>query len=439
MDFSEATYNQYQVACEHPRIIINPLLPELLAKFDDYVLRGNYVHKLHNLKHLFSFDYKTFSVKRNNIVREDIPSSYVIDRITGETFPIYMEVPCNKCHICKERKVNSFVQRCKFETQVYDNKPWFCTLTFDDEHLPAKGASVDDAQRFLKRFRINLYRAGYKERIRYVLVSEYGKNTHRSHMHAIFWNINAKDHKQYLEVSNILQKSWNLGFVQRRLINPADDKAFFYTSKYLKKDCVVPEGCNPPFMLSSRGNGGIGSRFIDNIANEVRRTLNVSYKFLNKWSNKVEEVVFSQYVLNRIFPSWCKAVPSALRRDLADFSLGYSRLKDFSNLFTNQIQQDYDDFNKYFSSYCVFGTFRLFSLPVDVRPSVNEALQICGECAARIRLYIGKINFAEVQKIADKRGLFCSKLFEHVKHTDIGARAFNARRKFGLSAATEIF
>lgn len=438
-DFSEITYNSTQVICENPRLIINPLLPELIAKYHTYYLRGRYFCDKRIHQHYFSFNYCPFSIRRNGITKEDIPNSFVVDEATGETFPIYIEVPCNHCDVCKERKISSFVQRCKLETQVYDCKPWFLTLTYDNQHVPSHGVSVDEVQRYLKRLRINLVRAGFNQKIRYVLVGEYGKNTHRPHYHAIIWNIGAKSHLEYVKLVDILGKSWQNGFIHHRIINPENDKAFYYTAKYLRKDCKVPQGCNPTFVLSSRGNGGIGSKFLDGIASVMRRTLNVSFKYLNKWSNKLEELVFSQYVLNRIFPSWSKSVPSVLRRSLADFSLAYSKLLryDPQNIFFNQIQELYDKYRSYFYPHCYIVTIPMYSIDRNAKEVVYEPTETAFNCSSVIDKFYGKINFSEAQEIADKRGLFCSKLFLYQQPCDIGARAYRARRNFGLSYARE--
>lgn len=450
-DFNEITYSAAQVVCEEPRLIINPLLPELIAKYHIYYLRGRMYRDNRIHQHYFDFKYTSFSIKRNGITKLDIPNSFVVDEATGETFPIYIEVPCNHCSVCKERKISSFVQRCKFETQVYDCKPWFVTLTYDNQHLPVNGVNIDEMQRFLKRLRINLVRAGFNQRIRYVVVGEYGKPPrevkkgvwtigHRPHYHLILWNIGAKSHQEYLKLADILDKSWGRGFIQHRIINPENDKAFYYTAKYLKKDCVVPEGSNPTFVLSSRGHGGIGSKFLDGIAPVMRKTLNVSFKYLNKWSNKLEEVVFSQYVLNRIFPSWSKSVPSVLRRALADFSLNYSYLvqRDPNNLFMTELKQKFHDYKRYFAGDCYFTFIPLHSVSKDVRQFVTDGYASIRHAQVVIDKYYQKIDFKEAKKIADLRNVFCSKLFAHVQLVDIGFRAFRAKRNFAFSAAREI-
>lgn len=438
-NFSEITYCSKQVICEKPRIIINPLLPELIAKYHCYSFRGEIRHDRRLHSHYFDFDYRPFSIKRNDVTIQDISSCFVIDEDSGETFPIYVQVPCNSCDVCRQRKINSFVQRCKLETCSYDSKPWFFTLTYDREHLPADGVSKRDIQLFMKRFRINLVRHGYFNRIRYVIVSEYGK-LGRAHYHGLFWNIDCYTNKQYLEVSDLFEKSWSNGFIMHRLVNPENDKAFYYTAKYMRKSGNVPSGKNPNFFLSSNGHGGIGSRFIDKIAPELRRTLNVSFKFLNKWTNRVEDLVFSQYVLNRVFPSYHKSVPSDLRRSLQDYSLLYSVFSNLKskNLFYEQISLQFKKFYDYFAPHTFFGFVSLGEIPRECQPSLDGLTQELCNLGAKIERWYGCINFQDAEEIAKKRDRFIFRLFQYIQPVDIGAIAYKARRNFGLSHAREI-
>lgn len=267
-----------QVICEHPNIIVNPSLRDLILKYRNVTIRGK--------KYCFSKDfYDLYTLPRcvlppskkvidsdklwkdgvvsfNRIPvieHQDLENCFVLDESTGNVFPVYLEVPCGHCDLCKEAKINSFVERCKMETQCYDSQPWFITLTYDNDHVPLDGVSVRHAQLFFKRFRINLIRKGYDFKLRYAGVGEYGKNTHRPHYHFIIWGIDTFTHQDTYKVSCILKDSWNMGFVQHRLVDPNDDKAFYYTAKYLKKDNFVPtfeapDGnvlpCNPFFCCS---------------------------------------------------------------------------------------------------------------------------------------------------------------------------------------------
>lgn len=392
---------------------------------------------------LNDYEARLFHPKRNGITLENMDDCYVFDDETGDTFPIYFAVPCNHCDACKGAKINSFVHRCKLESQCYDSLPWFCTLTYDDAHLPSDGVSVREMQLFMKRFRINLKRAGFSYSPRYVIVGEYGRKTHRPHYHAIFWNINSRTDLDYLKVSNILSDSWSNGFIQRRLINLSDDKGFFYTSKYLRKDCFVPQGMNPTFCISSRGKGGIGSRFIDKHSEQIRKSLNVDYKFLNKWTGKVEPLCFCSYVLNRIFPSFCRSVSKDFRDAWIDYCQALASLKN----------KTFETFQFYETDYKTFYLpFRqkisdfLYCPPVSSELGRNfskfscEALFSILSRAKEILQGYPSLDFLGYFKtLQEKREVFCSKLIRGIPLINLSVKSHELRKSFALAAAREIF
>lgn len=269
---------EHQVICEHPTIIVNPLLKDLIGRYLNVTIKGQtyYFKKSalfplslprqvvspykQSLKTDFEDGKVVFTrVREQRIFHYDIDTSYVVANDTGEVFPVYIEVPCGRCDICKESKITSFVERCKMETQCYDSLPWFITLTYDDEHLPVDGVSIREIQLFLKRFRINLERSGYNFKLRYCCSGEYGKTTHRAHYHLIIWGLDVFDSAGYEKVGSILYDSWNKGYTMHRFIDPKDDKSFYYTAKYLRKDNFVPtyetpdgvtHPCNPFFFYN---------------------------------------------------------------------------------------------------------------------------------------------------------------------------------------------
>ena len=161
--------------CTSPRIILHPLAVERLTRFGNYTIRGQMVNLPRTIRNLYQYNEKEISVRNNVIVKDDLDSCFITDTLTGENYPLYLEVRCGTCECCKESKVSSFVQRCEMESMLYPCKPLFLTLTYNEENKPKDGVSVREIQLFFKRFRINLERAGYRERIRYVCCAEYGK------------------------------------------------------------------------------------------------------------------------------------------------------------------------------------------------------------------------------------------------------------------------
>ena len=318
-----------QVVCEHPRIIINPLLKELICVYRHYFLNGHADYFTGKHPDL-NFPYDKFSVRKNVFSESSLETSYVIDVKTGQTFPIYQKVPCGQCSACHCLKQNAYVNRCQFETMCYDSKPLFITLTYDDVHIPCVITDDDavvytlkvrDIQLFFKRFRQNIKRQlGIDNKIRYSVCGEYGKNTHRPHYHAIIWNLPVDSNKDYLKLLDCVERSWHNGFVTGRVISPEKDgsKTFRYTCKYMQKkqrhcfpDYVydLPE-FKDSFHCSSKSHGGIGAHFIDRY--KIGK-LTKDMKFLNKFTQSVDNFYFTSYVINRLRPSYSRLVPAAYR------------------------------------------------------------------------------------------------------------------------------
>lgn len=135
-----------QIHCDHPRIILNPKAPELLLRYRHWILNGREYRAQRYRRHMFDFTYYTFSPKRNNITIDNYEQQVIIDDSTGETYMLYLAVPCGHCDICKVSKINSFLFRCNLESQMYNSLPWFITLTY--AHAPEDGVSVRDCQLF---------------------------------------------------------------------------------------------------------------------------------------------------------------------------------------------------------------------------------------------------------------------------------------------------
>ncbi len=312
------------VRCENPTIIVNPKLPELLYRYRTYFIAGRMRRFPHRKKYLVDFDYREFNSIKRVVTVKNINDYYVVDEETGETFPIFYAVPCGKCNVCKDAKSLSIVHRCEMESQCYNVLPWFVTLTYKPSPFFDNCPHVRHLQLFFKRLRRNLERNGYKEKIRYFAVSEYGKEKNRVHYHLIIWNLcpqkiqGSVTLRSWKDLCGVLHDSWKLGRTQCSLIHleREDDgrHGIKYVAKYITKDENVPDGFPPNIVLSSRGHGGIGAHFIDSKAKEIRRTLNTGFTYINKFNQSLHQLVFTPYVINRVFPSFCRTVSLELRK-----------------------------------------------------------------------------------------------------------------------------
>ncbi len=455
-----------QIVCEHPRIILNPSLCELLARYGHYVLSDGRMYRYTARRSaLYHVDYRLFSVSKYKITHDDIDKCFVVDTRTGNLFPIYLEVPCGKCALCKNTKIASFVERCKLESMCYVYRPWFINLTYDEDHVPVDGVSVRDAQLFLKRLRINLERAGYQSRIRYVLVGEYGKNTRRPHYHCLVWNIPTCTHKDFVDVSRIILKSWTFGFVSHRLVDPSNNKSFYYTSKYLRKDSPRPyykvreyvyhdpNGVQPDapcceiarknkfFMNSSRRNGGIGAHFLrDHVLHQIHKNLNPEFRFLNVYTNTSEKLHFNRYILDRLFPSWSRLVPSKFRKAVYQYLFDVSAFTIYENdsFFVDRLRR----YQSVLSDWLPVGSdvVSLNQLPKSYQYDRKTCVRRLFELEPLIDHGIATIDFQAARASDDLRHLFISKLDQLPrKNIDIAARSYEIKRSFALAAAREQF
>lgn len=147
--------------------------------------------------------------------------------------------------------------------QYSDNT--FCTLTYDDEHLPEnQSVSPRELSNWVKRHR----KAGFK--FRYFGCGEYGDNTFRPHYHlALFGHENCrrvqtrmlKSGQPCCDVCESVKKSWGRGQIMLGSLEP---KSMAYVAGYVTKKMTTDddprlEGRLPEFArMSLRPGIGLG-------------------------------------------------------------------------------------------------------------------------------------------------------------------------------------
>lgn len=347
-----------QIKCEHPVIIENPYLRSLVSKYQKVWMHDHWLnmavydklvdrdvnevrHDINNHEHIVTVTEKVFvgHVTRNRSVWSDWDNKYhqlffknrtgvTLETIDdyyivtgdGEMIPVYLAVPCGKCALCREKKARDWQTRCLAETAMSDYPPLFITLTYRDSDLPEDGVNKVDVQKFLKRLRIRIERhLGVKCRLRYVLVAEYGKNTHRAHYHMLLWNmpfVSDSGKNSWLALHDFIQEAWSHGWIGLERCVDCSGK---YCMKYLRKECVVPEGCAPTFLLSSR-RGGIGRAFADSLTEHVRNNPHMSFiNISNKFDGSVTRCAIPDYFKRIWFPSLSGIVCQEVRDEVAKF------------------------------------------------------------------------------------------------------------------------
>jgi hypothetical protein len=216
-------------------------------------------------------------------------------------FATEIYVPCGKCSACLSNRKSEWIYRL---TKEYENSlsAYFITLTYDDENLPRKNVILDDCieeinpvvkkdvQNFLKRLRFNIQ----PFKIRYFAISEYGPRTFRPHYHMIVFNF---PHELKNKLLNIIENSWQNGFVSVDSVNPA---RIAYVCSYCLDHSSLPSHFVPNFMLCSR-RPGIGSSYIDNDRIRAYHVNNLVGYCTNMANGQAYKVRMPRYYRDKLF------------------------------------------------------------------------------------------------------------------------------------------
>lgn len=358
-----------KIYCSHPVFIFNKKAKNLILRFKNYTLRGVLYHLPERLvsEWYCFFPYGLFSAKKNAISYDNIDDFYVTDFSTGETFPLFMAVPCGKCLLCRDKKSQDWGLRATCESLYSKTLPLFVTLTYNDVTYPAYGLDKVAVQNFFKRLRINLERLNYDcSGLRYFACGEYGSHPnygHRAHYHLVLWNF---PNMRWDSAHDIVRKSWSFQVSKKayhvfdsyvsdflskipkhkhsqyeqfirftetykdRLyhriaygkvdVKPVTKGCISYVMKYMKKAFSVPAGKQPLFFLSSRKNGGLGAAWLrDNISHYRNNVDDLVIEVRDPYTNKIVRGGLPAYFKNKIFPTASLLVPKEVRDDFSQY------------------------------------------------------------------------------------------------------------------------
>lgn len=363
--------------CENPAIILNPHLKESILRYRVYHTPSGDVHVSDELASLWfvQFPYGTFRNIKKNITHDELSQYYYIDTY-GDQQPIFLEVPCGKCILCREKKANEWVSRGMAETQSSTNIPYFITLTYNDNCLPRNGVRKRAAQLFMKRLRINLSReTGESFNLRFFLCSEYGSKTKRPHYHAILWNVPNLDpsweiHNKKLQ--DIVQRSWSFMVSKKRYEQLSDEldkyghpvykyhdtdnnryRALYgytvcsecnehrvrYCMKYMRKESEIPtrvdtstgeiKSMNDVFFLSSRRRG-IGYQWINEHIDEYRSNPQLLDVVLtDKFTGEKYRGSLPRYFKDIIAPTRSRIIPKEYRDAFEEYNNLYYQIEKY--------------------------------------------------------------------------------------------------------------
>lgn len=259
---------------------------------------------------------------------------------TGETEPLYVQVPCGYCEDCQASKISKLSNKVFMHSCTAGN-PYFVTLTFDPKYeaeliehqslvsaLPHKWQELREqlhkervtlVQKFLKRLRQNLVNAGFTEKLTYVVVSERGKNNH-FHFHALFWLPNTPELQNLYEFWSVrkdgsrvkivepefgkfVRKSWHFGFSTIYLDRDAQghSHAGTYVFKYMSKQ----QNWHEQVLLKSR----IANEKVEEFRRFVLENPETQeIECFNPITNQTKKIPITSWMLDKFLPSLSRSI-----------------------------------------------------------------------------------------------------------------------------------
>lgn len=177
--------------------------------------------------------------------------------------------PCGKCKACRMAKKSEWVMRLKLESLAHSHIA-FVTLTYDSEHVPSDySLNPNHLTLFLKRLRRSLSYHGFKDRIRYYAVGEYGEKRQRPHYHLILFGLPQS-------LFHFVNDCWGKGLVDCQVPQVSESVVKYVSGYVLKKYSRLHYGeRTPPF---SRQSQGLGRDFVDSLKGYVDYIVEGSYK-----------------------------------------------------------------------------------------------------------------------------------------------------------------
>lgn len=317
------------IACENPQIIFNPHLVWLYCtKAIAAYFNGRTIEVYKDRKCFYNFPWRDFYSVKNEVTKDNIENYFLYDD-QDNTYPIFVMVPCGKCRLCRQKRAEDWQTRCLCESSAWPYPPLFITLTYDRQHLPEDGVSKDDVQKFLKRLRRRIeYNLNVKTPLRYFLVAEYGKKTHRAHYHLLLWNMPYVqmadgDEKSFYTLWRFIRDAWQNGNIR---VEYCRDRTGKYCLKYMRKECIVPDGKNDIFFLSSRGreHKGIGFPWLEqyfDFYQQLEDCQQLAIRTIDGKTgvSKVENKPVPEYFKRKLWPTVCNCFPQRVSNAVKDF------------------------------------------------------------------------------------------------------------------------
>lgn len=149
-----------------------------------------------------------------------------------------IQVSCNRCFECIRKRKREWLQRILSEMSVSD-VCFFSLISYNDDNYPSPDLpDREGIQKLVKRLRVNLERnfatdSGFKPKLKYFIVSEYGEERNRLHYHALFFLRHVDEFSLPRQLwKELLEVTWGKGFCSAFYL---EEKTAKYCVKYIQK------------------------------------------------------------------------------------------------------------------------------------------------------------------------------------------------------------
>lgn len=160
----------------------------------------------------------------------------------------YLDVPCGVCANCLKSRGTMWRTRLHEEwyslSSTARQNSYFITLTISDDYINCDVAYL--VRRFLERIRKK-----YKRSIRHWLITEYGDETKRLHLHGLLFDLPFDRH--------LLHKFWTFGFISYSLITA---RRISYVTSYVNKSLKNDRIEDPRYHQKIFTSPGLGASFV---------------------------------------------------------------------------------------------------------------------------------------------------------------------------------
>jgi len=181
---------------------------------------------------------------------------------------------------CRLQRKRVWTHRVMLEASLHKHNT-FVTLTYSDEQLPP-GGSLDPEHLRLFWMRIRKDQAQHGRRLRYFACGEYGDVSQRPHYHAVIFGMPScyygrTRHQRFKQGLNCctscdaMQRAWFHGGVDLGQVERASAAYLcgYVTKKLTDRDDFRLGGRHPEFSRMSKQGGGLGARYIPEIASKL--------------------------------------------------------------------------------------------------------------------------------------------------------------------------